>query len=310
MPIPIPNLDNREFEDLFEEIRALIPRYNKEWTNLNTSDPGIALLELFAYFAEQTQYRVNQVPRENYEAYLSLLGISIGPTEDLSVGVQQAINLINERYRAVTAADYEELTLERMDQLEPGLAGRAIVINNADLRNIGTGADTLEDVAREGNVSVIIVPRCDNAALQAWCEPGDLPVPNATLLGEIQTLLEERRLITTRVHAAAPAYRKVDMTARIVLKDNTDETTVTTAARNRIAAFLDPLDGGPEGQGWPAGRPIYRSEYFQILEGTPGVDHVVEAVLNADGEDPDNDVVLRPWELVEIQTNQVTAAEE
>ena len=62
MPIPLLNLDDRKFADLFEEMRTLIPRYAPEWTNHNTADPGIMLLELFAWLTEATIYRVNRVP--------------------------------------------------------------------------------------------------------------------------------------------------------------------------------------------------------------------------------------------------------
>ena len=46
MPLEAPNLDDRTFTDLFEELRALIPRYAPEWTDHNLSDPGITLLQL------------------------------------------------------------------------------------------------------------------------------------------------------------------------------------------------------------------------------------------------------------------------
>ena len=56
MPIQLPNLDNRQFTDLMEEALALIPTYAPEWTNHNPADPGITLLELFAYLTEMLIY--------------------------------------------------------------------------------------------------------------------------------------------------------------------------------------------------------------------------------------------------------------
>jgi hypothetical protein len=73
MSIPIPNLDDRSFEDLMKEARALIPRYNKDWTNHNPSDPGITLLELFSWLGEMVIYRINQVPDESYINFLKLI---------------------------------------------------------------------------------------------------------------------------------------------------------------------------------------------------------------------------------------------
>ena len=48
MPLAAPNLDDRTFDDIFDEARSRIPRYTPEWTNHNDSDPGITLLQLFA----------------------------------------------------------------------------------------------------------------------------------------------------------------------------------------------------------------------------------------------------------------------
>src|SRR5258708_10920899 len=52
MPLPTPNLDNRRFADIVAEARALVPRYTKEWTDLNETDPGMTLIELFGWMTE------------------------------------------------------------------------------------------------------------------------------------------------------------------------------------------------------------------------------------------------------------------
>ncbi len=62
MVLPTPKLDDRTFQDLVNETKRLIPRYCPEWTDHNVSDPGIALLELFAYMVDILLYRVNRVP--------------------------------------------------------------------------------------------------------------------------------------------------------------------------------------------------------------------------------------------------------
>ena len=43
------DLDTRGFDELFEAARARIPRYAPEWTDFNDSDPGITLLQLYAW---------------------------------------------------------------------------------------------------------------------------------------------------------------------------------------------------------------------------------------------------------------------
>ena len=79
MNLPLPNLDDRRFQDLVDEAKRLIPRYMPEWTNHNVADPGVALIELFAWVSEMVLYRVNQVPDRMYVHFLNLVGIEPFP---------------------------------------------------------------------------------------------------------------------------------------------------------------------------------------------------------------------------------------
>src|SRR6478609_4127264 len=79
MPLPTPGLDDRTFQDIVDEAKRLIPRYCPEWTNHNVSDPGVALIELFAWMSEMVLYRVNQVPDRLYVHFLNLVGIEPFP---------------------------------------------------------------------------------------------------------------------------------------------------------------------------------------------------------------------------------------
>ena len=78
MPLQLPNLDDRRYADLVEEARALIPTYTPEWTNHNPSDPGITLIELFAFLSEMLLYRLNRVTAANILSFLKLLNGTIG----------------------------------------------------------------------------------------------------------------------------------------------------------------------------------------------------------------------------------------
>lgn len=79
--IPTPKLDDRTFRDIVEEAIRLIPQYCPEWTNYNPSDPGVTLIELFAWMTEMILYRLNRVPDKNYLAFLNLLGIKLRPPQ-------------------------------------------------------------------------------------------------------------------------------------------------------------------------------------------------------------------------------------
>lgn len=78
MPIPDPQLDDRRFQDIVNEAKQLIPRFCPEWTDHNVSDPGITLIELFAWMVDLLLYRVNRVPDKMYLRFLDLLGIRLG----------------------------------------------------------------------------------------------------------------------------------------------------------------------------------------------------------------------------------------
>jgi predicted phage baseplate assembly protein len=79
MPLPAPDLDDRKFQDIVDEAKRLIPRYCPEWTNHNLSDPGIALIELFAWMSEMVLFRINQVPERLYVHFLNMVGIEPFP---------------------------------------------------------------------------------------------------------------------------------------------------------------------------------------------------------------------------------------
>jgi hypothetical protein len=79
MPIQIPTLDDRRYQQLLDEALARIPVYTPEWTNFNKSDPGVTLIEIFAFLTENLLYRSNQIPERNRRKFLQLLGIGLQP---------------------------------------------------------------------------------------------------------------------------------------------------------------------------------------------------------------------------------------
>src|SRR5437764_391560 len=93
MPLQIPSIDNRRCQDLLNEALARIPVHNPEWTNFNKSDPGVTLVELFAFLTENLLYRSNQIPERNRKKFLSLLGLQLQPASS----ARGLISFTNER---------------------------------------------------------------------------------------------------------------------------------------------------------------------------------------------------------------------
>ncbi|MFF2958754.1 putative baseplate assembly protein [Streptomyces sp. NPDC057963] len=79
MALPSPNLDDRRFQQLVDEAKRYVQQRAPEWTDHNVSDPGVTLIETFAYMVDQLLYRLNRVPDKNYSAFLDLLGVTLFP---------------------------------------------------------------------------------------------------------------------------------------------------------------------------------------------------------------------------------------
>jgi hypothetical protein len=88
-----PIIDSRDYADILQEALARIPVHNPEWTNFNDSDPGVTLLQLFAFMTESIVYRANQIPDRNRRKFLQLLGIEPKP----ATAAQGFVTLSNDR---------------------------------------------------------------------------------------------------------------------------------------------------------------------------------------------------------------------
>src|SRR6202035_989105 len=79
MALPVPNLDDRRFQNLVDDAKRLVQRRCPEWTDHNVSDPGVTLIETFAFMVDQLTYRLNRVPDRNYLKFLELIGVRLFP---------------------------------------------------------------------------------------------------------------------------------------------------------------------------------------------------------------------------------------
>jgi len=93
MPLQIPKIDDRRYQDLLDEALNRIPVHNPEWTNFNHSDPGVTLIEIFAFMTESLLYRANLIPERNRKKFLQLLGIPLNP----ATSARGIVTFTNER---------------------------------------------------------------------------------------------------------------------------------------------------------------------------------------------------------------------
>lgn len=81
MPLPSPPIALLNYRQLVRETLERVPSHTPEWTNLNDSDPGVTLVQLFAFLTEALSYRANLIPERNRLKFLQLLGVPMRPAQ-------------------------------------------------------------------------------------------------------------------------------------------------------------------------------------------------------------------------------------
>jgi len=79
MALPTPDLDDRRFQDLVNDAKRMVMLRCPEWTDHNVSDPGVTLIETFAFMTDQLLFRLNRVPDRLYLKFLDLIGLQLVP---------------------------------------------------------------------------------------------------------------------------------------------------------------------------------------------------------------------------------------
>jgi hypothetical protein len=164
-------------------------------------------------------------------------------------------HLIKSRNRAVTAEDFEWLTL----QASNGIA-RARCINT---------------IGREGEVTVVVVPKSDERRIDI----SQKLVPTTELLRRVKHFLDERRLLTTIVHVAPPRYVEISIRVEVIRKTSGTSEALRRAVEERLRTFLHPLMGGRDAQGWAFGRNVLKLDLYHVIEDVEGVDVVHRITL-------------------------------
>src|SRR5512137_219254 len=170
MALTAPNLDDRTFQDIVSEARTKIPLYCPKWTDYNLSDPGVTLIELFAWMVEMLLYRVNKVPDNNYIKFMELMGIRLQPPNPAGVNVTfrlsapqpgavtiprgtEVATVRTETQDAITFTTTENATI-----LVPTLSGALTTFNDIvyfdirnDIRNPYRETNIFPDITQKNN---------------------------------------------------------------------------------------------------------------------------------------------------------------
>jgi predicted phage baseplate assembly protein len=202
--------------------------------------------------------------------------------------------------RAVTQSDFQELALAT-----PGAnVGRADCIPLFDPKTKS------QDAA--GVVSVVVWPAED-------LKHPNAPTPDRTLLRQVCSWLDARRLVTTELYVIPPTYRQIAVAVGVQAKPGYGIEAVRRWVELVIRQYLAPLPPyGPDGGGWPLGRAVHGPELEAAALQVEGVLYVeclriaqwdestnqwAEAGIDSSASNgcvPRERIELQPWEVPEV----------
>jgi predicted phage baseplate assembly protein len=175
--------------------------------------------------------------------------------ENIEEAKRRGTYAIKNRDRAITAEDYESLALAASRRV-----ARAKCVQASD-----------------GSISLLLVPKAER-------EDGDArAVPSRDLIDRVASYIDKRRLITARVNVGKPRLQPVSLELTISLKPGATADRVKADVKERVRRLLNPLHGGPKGEGWPFGRAVGKADLYPMVEGVEGVDRITDLVIVDEG---------------------------
>jgi hypothetical protein len=135
-------------------------------------------------------------------------------------------------------------------------------------------------------VTVIIAPRSADPE----------PQPSYDLRRQVHDFLAARMPATVacaHLEIVGPKYLRVGVRASVAARVAADSGAVKDEVLSALEAFLHPLTGGPEGQGWAFGRDVFLSDVVTALKGITGIDFASGFELLVD-DIPSGDSVIVP----------------
>ena len=179
--------------------------------------------------------------------------------EDWSSVYARGSAYLRHRRRAITAADYEDLA-----RIASPLIAKAKCFPLRDL------SSDFQGVTKPGVVSLVIVPKDRTSE----------PRPSLDLLRNVWEFINPLRMQSTYLVLGGPEYLYINVEAEIVPRYESMDMDIATACRERLEAFLHPLTGGENADGWVFGKWPHSSDVYALLESVPGLEFVRSLQVN------------------------------
>jgi len=160
--------------------------------------------------------------------------------------------------RAVTTSDYERLAAEA---------------------DSGVGRVRCLPPAESGEpIRLLVVPKVESPAEQLGLDDFAL---SDSIITRVSEYLDERRILGSTVEIGTPYYQGVTVVAALRGRGRSGWSLLRERALRALYDYLNPIDGGPDGTGWPFGRPIQSGEIYAVLQRVEGIDLVEDVRLFA-----------------------------
>jgi predicted phage baseplate assembly protein len=199
--------------------------------------------------------------------------------EDLPNARLRGAQMLRSNGRCVTAEDYEHVARSAAPEL-------------ARVRCVPADGDDANAVR------LLVVP---SMSADAGRVPFDALRPSEESLQRVAEAVDARRVLGARVLVEPPVYQGVTVVTKVRPRSGVAAEHVEEECRAALYRFLNPVGGGPEGEGWPFGRPVQYGEIFAVLQRVPDVDIVDDVRLFP--ADPVTGQRGEPTQRVELAPN-------
>ncbi|GHC39345.1 baseplate J/gp47 family protein [Streptomyces cinnamoneus] len=180
-------------------------------------------------------------------------------------------------YRCTAGGKGNGIPADTAWRLPPGVVS---IRNTAS----GQGADGFTDTSGgtfQAGVRLKVVPFV-TADEHGWF-PFPMLTPTQDACDTVQRSLRALHPAGVPVWLETPHYVGIRSEAHVVPEDYltaTERAALAMAAERALYRWFNPVDGGPDGKGWPLGRPVYTGEAYRVLEGVQGIARVDSVVLH------------------------------
>lgn len=211
--------------------------------------------------------------------------------ETIEEATERCLKDLKIPFTAVTSNDFEYIA-----RSTPGLrVAKAKAIPNYQ-KEEGNGENY------KGSVTIAVLPY---TPLESFDSP---PVPSAGFINAVCRHLDKHRLLGTDIRIESPQFVRVDVGITIDPVKGYPETELIEAVKKKLNRFLHPIKGWFDGQGWPIGRIVSRSEIFEVIKEVEGVNCILSLTLSGNnGASYDDDGNLKlPGEISTVYPGSMT----